>query len=58
MLAMKRFIKKIKLFYDGYSWNGKNKVYNPFSTLKLFKENEFSKNWFIVDGIMFVIFEI
>ncbi|KZX10763.1 ATP-binding protein [Methanobrevibacter curvatus] len=36
----------IKLYYDGYSWNGKETVYNPFSTLLCFDEEEFSKNWF------------
>jgi len=36
----------IKAFYNGYSWNGKEKVYNPFSTLLCFDECKFSKNWF------------
>jgi hypothetical protein len=39
-------IEKIKQHYDGYSWNGKDFVYNPFSTLKLFKEKEFTDYWF------------
>ena len=36
----------IKEYYNGYSWNGKDKVYNPFSTLLCFENGEFSKNWF------------
>ena len=36
----------IKYYYNGYSWNGKEKVYNPFSTLLCFDDGEFSKNWF------------
>ena len=36
----------IKTFYNGYSWNGKEKVYNPYSTLLCFDEGKFSKNWF------------
>jgi hypothetical protein len=39
-------IEMIKQHYDGYSWNGKDFVYNPFSTLKLFKEKEFTDYWF------------
>ncbi|KZX12108.1 ATP-binding protein [Methanobrevibacter curvatus] len=42
----KGIIEKIKTFYNGYSWNGREKVYNPFSTLLCFKHGEFSKNWF------------
>ena len=39
-------VSHIKAYYNGYSWNGKEKVYNPFSTLLCFDEGEFSKNWF------------
>ncbi|KZX10659.1 ATP-binding protein [Methanobrevibacter filiformis] len=39
-------IAKIKTFYNGYSWNGRERVYNPYSTLLCFKNGEFSKNWF------------
>jgi len=39
-------INQIKAYYNGYSWNGKEKVYNPYSTLLCFDEYEFSKNWF------------
>jgi hypothetical protein len=39
-------VEKIKEFYDGYSWNGKEKVYNPYSTLLCFNNGKFSKNWF------------
>jgi len=37
---------KINYWYDGYSWDGKNKVYNPFSTLQLFNNSKFSNYWF------------
>jgi hypothetical protein len=39
-------LEKIRIWYDGYSWDGKTSVYNPFSTLLLFTENEFSNYWF------------
>jgi hypothetical protein len=39
-------LEKINFWYDGYSWDGINKVYNPFSTLLLFKKRKFSNHWF------------
>ncbi|MDR3223471.1 MAG: ATP-binding protein [Methanobrevibacter sp.] len=45
-LSYEESLDRIKLFYDGYSWNGVEKVYNPYSTLLCFKHRKFSKNWF------------
>ncbi|MDR2545215.1 MAG: ATP-binding protein [Methanobrevibacter sp.] len=45
-LTEEETLNYIKFWYDGYSWNGVDKVYNPFSTLKLFKENSFDTHWF------------
>jgi hypothetical protein len=39
-------LAKIKMWYDGYSWNAKDTVYNPFSILNLFVEQRFSNYWF------------
>ncbi|KZX14388.1 ATP-binding protein [Methanobrevibacter curvatus] len=39
-------LDKLKSFYNGYSWNGKEKIYNPYSTLLCFKHNEFGEEWF------------
>ncbi|MDR3062744.1 MAG: AAA family ATPase, partial [Methanobrevibacter sp.] len=39
-------LDRLKSFYDGYSWNGKVKVYNPYSTLLCFKHGEFGQEWF------------
>ncbi|MDR3308438.1 MAG: ATP-binding protein [Tannerella sp.] len=36
----------IKRWYDGYSWDGKTSVYNPFSTLMFFAERSFDNYWF------------
>ena len=45
-LSENQVFEKINFWYDGYSWDGENKVYNPFSTLKLFNSYEFSDYWF------------
>ena len=36
----------IKQWYNGYSWDGKNFVYNPFSILNFFSKREFDDYWF------------
>ncbi|MDR3291242.1 MAG: ATP-binding protein [Methanobrevibacter sp.] len=52
LLAKKEFLSynevlnRIDYWYDGYSWDGINKVYNPFSTLSLFRFLEFKNKWF------------
>lgn len=45
-LSYEETIQKINYWYDGYSWDGEKRVYNPFSSLKLFNSNEFSDYWF------------
>jgi len=45
-LKKAQLLAKIKTWYDGYSWNGKDKVYNPFSILNLFAEQQFDNYWF------------
>lgn len=39
-------LEAIKTWYNGYSWDGENFVYNPFSILNLFKKREFRDYWF------------
>ena len=33
-------------WYNGYSWRGPERVYNPFDVLVLFDRREFSAHWF------------
>jgi len=52
VLAQKRgtapeaLLKKIQEWYNGYSWDGVNFVYNPFSILNLFNTGSFENFWF------------
>ncbi len=41
--------------YLGYSWDGQNFVYNPFSILNLFKKNMFGDFWFASGTPTFLI---
>ncbi|GHV68467.1 ATPase AAA [Bacteroidia bacterium] len=45
----------IRKWYDGYSWDGKTSVYNPFSTLPFFSNSEFSNYWFETGTPTFLI---
>ncbi|KZX11102.1 ATP-binding protein [Methanobrevibacter filiformis] len=39
-------LDKLRSYYNGYSWNGEDRVYNPYSTLLCFKHGEFAEEWF------------
>jgi hypothetical protein len=39
-------IAQIRGYYDGFSFDGKNMLYNPFSTLNFFKKQKFLNYWF------------
>ena len=36
----------IRQWYNGYSWGGKDRLYNPFSILSFFKNQQFNNFWF------------
>ncbi|MCS6796901.1 MAG: AAA family ATPase, partial [Raineya sp.] len=37
---------KIRYWYNGYSWNSREKLYNPFSVLCFLDERDFRNYWF------------
>ncbi|MDR1855954.1 MAG: ATP-binding protein [Desulfovibrio sp.] len=39
-------LKKIESYYDGFCFDGKQNVYNPYSTLLFFKNHKFDDFWF------------
>jgi hypothetical protein len=48
-------LDEIRTWYNGYSWDGKTTVYNPFSTLLLLAENQFDNYWFRTGTPTFLI---
>jgi hypothetical protein len=56
-LSMSRneLLDEIRAWYNGYSWDGKTPVYNPFSTLLLFAEKQFDNYWFRTGTPTFLI---
>lgn len=39
-------MESIRLWYNGYTWDGVNRVYNPYSMINLFNQMEFKNFWF------------
>jgi len=45
-MTMPALLDAVRSFYNGYSWDGKNTVYNPFSLLNFFADRRFANYWF------------
>lgn len=45
-LTRDALLAEIRRWYNGYSWNGEDRVYNPFSVLSFFADQQFSNYWF------------
>jgi len=50
-----KLLSKIKCWYDGYSWDGKTRLYNPCSILNLFDSNIFDNYWFATGTTTFLL---
>jgi hypothetical protein len=48
-------LEKMKMWYNGYSWDAENFVYNPFSVLKFFKHGRYANYWFETGTPTFLI---
>lgn len=44
--TIEAIVDKIRFWYDGFSWNAKDFVYNPYSTMYLMEKQEFKNYWF------------
>ena len=47
--------EQIRSYYDGFSFDGVHRVYNPFSTLNFFKMGQFDNFWFESGSPSFLI---
>lgn len=45
-LEMPALMQNIKVWYNGFSWDGDNRLYNPFSLFNLFNKKTFGNYWF------------
>jgi hypothetical protein len=39
-------LEKMRLWYNGYSWDGKTRMYNPYDILLFFSNQDFQSFWF------------
>ncbi|MDR3187766.1 MAG: ATP-binding protein [Prevotellaceae bacterium] len=54
-MTKEELLDAIRYWYDGYSWDGETRVYNPFSTLMFFSEKIFVGHWFRTGTPTFLI---
>jgi hypothetical protein len=45
-ISKEKLLQQVKYWYDGYSWDGKTFMYNPFSTLNFLDRAQFIGYWF------------
>jgi len=47
--------EEVRSWYNGYSWDGAHRVYNPVSILLLLKEKSFAAHWFATGTPKFLL---
>ncbi|MBR1671473.1 MAG: AAA family ATPase [Fretibacterium sp.] len=53
-LDKKGLLEKIKDYYDGFSFDGRAQLYNPFSILNFFAKQEFRNYWYTSGSPSFI----
>ena len=54
-LSEEKLLEGLKIWYDGYSFDGKTFLYNPFSILNFFRKSEFGNFWFATGTPTFLV---
>jgi hypothetical protein len=54
-LTHDQLIDNMRMWYDGYSWDGESRLYNPFGTLKFLRNKRFENFWFATGSPQFLI---
>jgi hypothetical protein len=54
-LSHEQFMDRVKMWYNGYSWDGVQTVYNPFSVMGFMQKGLFEGNWFMSGTPTFLI---
>jgi GNAT superfamily N-acetyltransferase len=54
-ISREELLKQMKIWYDGYTWDGKTEVYNPFGTLSFLSDQEFRNYWFSTGSPDFLV---
>jgi Predicted AAA-ATPase/PD-(D/E)XK nuclease superfamily len=48
-------LETMRIWYNGYSWDGVNRLYNPFGALSFFSKKQFQNFWFSTGSPKFLI---
>ena len=54
-ISREELLEKMKIWYNGYSWDGVTRVYNPFGTLNFLDNRTFVNFWFATGNPKFLI---
>ena len=54
-ISLAELLKDIKAWYNGYSFDGETKLYNPFSLLTFFHKKQFGNYWFTTGTPTFLV---
>ena len=54
-LSREELLDKIRNYYDGFCFDGRTKLYNPFSILNFFSEQEFRNYWYTSGSPFFIV---
>ena len=54
-MSKEALLEKMKIWYNGFSWDGVTRVYNPFGTLNFLSNLDFRNYWFSTGNPKFLI---
>ncbi|NJN33737.1 MAG: AAA family ATPase [Saprospiraceae bacterium] len=54
-ISRETLLAQMKIWYNGYSWDGQTLVYNPFGTLNFLSNQAFFNHWFSTGSPNFLI---
>ena len=54
-IERQELLKKLKEYYDGFSFDGNFKLYNPFSIMQCFKKAKLSNYWYLSGSATFIV---
>ena len=57
-LTWEELLMHVKIWYNGFSWDGQTTLYNPFGTLNFLKQRRFRNFWFATGSPKFLIREM
>jgi Predicted AAA-ATPase/PD-(D/E)XK nuclease superfamily len=54
-LSREALLENMRIWYNGYSWDGVHRLYNPFGTLNFLSKKQFFNFWFATGSPRFLV---